>query len=160
MSRRKDTSIKGVPFLSNVFPVIHHKLFGEHHEYLLIDSTVYVVFPLSIFTNASRVMSISSNCKSRTRAVCPILRDFLILLIFWPMVFPVSSFILTCNIVAPFWTNISPFFFILRGSVCYNGTNTSPLLNCTMGTQYKTNKRRLENGTFRKEKRSERTKTD
>ena len=116
--------------------------------------------PLSIFTNASRVMSISSNCKSRTRAVCPILRDFLILLIFWPMVFPVSSFILTCNIAAPFWTNISPFFFILRGSMCYNGTNTSPLLNYTMGTQYKTNKRRLENGTFWKKKRSERTKTD
>lgn len=37
--------MKGVPFLSNVFPVIHHKLFGEHHEYLLIGSTVYVVFP-------------------------------------------------------------------------------------------------------------------
>lgn len=139
MSRRKDTSMKGVPFLSNVFPVIHH---------------------ISIFTNASRVMSISSNCKSRTRAVCPILRDFLILLIFWPMVFPVSSFILTCNIAAPFWTNISPFFFILRGSVCYNGTNTSPLLNYTMGARYKTNKRRLENGTFWKEKRSKRTKTD
>lgn len=152
--------MKGVPFLSNVFPVIHHKLFGEHHEYLLIGSTVYVVFPISIFTNASRVMSISSNCKSRTRAVCPILRDFLILLIFWPMVFPVSSFILTCNIAAPFWTNISPFFFILRGSVCYNGTNTSPLLNYAMGARYKTNKRRLENGTFWKEKRSKRTKTD
>ena len=64
------------------------------------------------------------------------------------------------NVAIGIWTNISPFFFILRGSVCYNGTNTSPLLNYTMGTQYKTNKRRLENGTFRKEKRSERTKTD
>nr|DAQ14026.1 MAG TPA: hypothetical protein [Bacteriophage sp.] len=31
--------------MSNVFPVIRHKLFGEHHEYLLIGSTVYVVFP-------------------------------------------------------------------------------------------------------------------
>lgn len=125
-------------------------------DYCHID--IYEVQEMEI--DASRVMSISSNCKSRTRAVCPILRDFLILLIFWPMVFPVSSFILTCNIAAPFWTNISPFFFILRGSVCYNGTNTSPLLNYTMGARYKTNKRRLENGTFWKEKRSKRTKTD
>nr|DAW88682.1 MAG TPA: Membrane fusion protein p14 fusion protein transmembrane domain [Bacteriophage sp.] len=31
--------------MSNVFPVIRHKLFEEHHEYLLIGSTVYVVFP-------------------------------------------------------------------------------------------------------------------
>lgn len=159
MSRRKDTSIKGVPFLSNVFPVIHHKLFGEHHEYLLIDSTVYVVFPfqfLPMLHGSCLYQVIVNHGQERFALYCVIFLFFL----YFGLVFPVSSFILTCNIVAPFWTNISPFFFILRGSVCYNGTNTSPLLNCTMGTQYKTNKRRLENGTFRKEKRSERTKTD
>lgn len=82
---------------------------GFHSEYEQITGAV------SIFTNASRVISISSNCKLRTRAVCPIFCDFLILLIFWPIVFPVSSFILTCNIAAPLSGLISVLFSLFYG---------------------------------------------
>lgn len=69
----------------------------------------YCIIPLSIFTRASRVISTSNNCNSRTKAVCPIWRVFLIFLMLRPMTFPASSFILTCNIFSSFWTNISPF---------------------------------------------------
>ncbi len=144
--------------MPNVFPVIRHRLFGAHHEYLLIGSTVYVVFPfrfLPMLHGSCLYQVIVNHGQER---FAPILRDFLILLIFWPMVFPVSSFILTCNIAAPFWTNISPFFFILRGSVCYNGTNTSPLLNYTMGTQYKTNKKEIGKWDFSERKKKRKNK--